>query len=37
MPIRNQTNFLEIFYNKLSKVDIIDIETYILGNSNISL
>ena len=30
----NQTNFLEIFHEKLSKVDINNIETCILGDFN---
>ena len=33
----NQTNFVEIFNENLSKVDTINVETYILGNLNINL
>ena len=34
---QNQTNFMEIFNESLSKVDINNVETYILGDFNINL
>ena len=33
----DQTNFMEIFYENLHKVDTKNVETYILGDFNINL